>query len=338
MTEPLRGALPAPRSLRRLSVWAGIALTVVFAALAVRGVHLRDVGNTIRASDIWWLVPALALTAAGTLMRAQRWRVLFTPASRPPLGAVTEATLIGYLFNIILPARLGEVARIVALHRRAGTSRAEATSTVVVERVFDVLSLLVLLFIAQPVLPRVASLRIAGALAALLSAGLIAAVISLAVWGERPVRWALGPLRLTPGLSPQRAEQIASGIIGGLGALRAWRQAALALGWTFASWIVLALSAWCVLEEFNLDLSPVAGLLLVIATGLSAVIPSAPAGLGVFEAAGVVALRAYDVPLTDALSCALVFHALNVLPFIGAGLVAVHLQARLRDPGPNRGS
>ena len=80
MTEPLRGAVPAPRSLRRLSVWAGIALTVVFAALAVRGVHLRDVGNTIRASDIWWLVPALALTAAGTLMRAQRWRVLFTPA------------------------------------------------------------------------------------------------------------------------------------------------------------------------------------------------------------------------------------------------------------------
>jgi len=82
VTEPLRGAVPAPRSLRRLSVWAGIALTVVFAALAVRGVHLRDVGNTIRASDIWWLVPALALTAAGTLMRAQRWRVLFTPEVR----------------------------------------------------------------------------------------------------------------------------------------------------------------------------------------------------------------------------------------------------------------
>jgi uncharacterized protein (TIRG00374 family) len=293
-------------------------------------VHLGEVKDTILASNAWWLLPAVMLTAVGTLMRAERWRMLFSPASRPPFGAATEATLIGYLFNIIMPARLGEIARIVALHRRTGTSRAEAASTVAVERIFDVLSLLVLLFVAQPVLPQVASLRIAGVLGAVLSVALIVVVISLAVWGERPARAALRPMRHVPRLSPDRAEQVADGLIQGMGALRRWRQAAIALAWTFASWIVLAFSAWCVVEEFDLQLSPAAGILLVVATGLSAVIPSAPAGLGVWEAAGVVALGAYDVSRTDALSTALVFHVLNLLPFVAAGLVAVYLQSRIR--------
>jgi hypothetical protein len=47
----------------------------------------------------------------------------------------------GQFFNIILPARAGEIARIVALHRSTRTSRAEIASTVVVERMFDVLAL-----------------------------------------------------------------------------------------------------------------------------------------------------------------------------------------------------
>jgi glycosyltransferase 2 family protein len=329
-------ASPGARSLRRATAWAGLAATVVFAALAVRGVRLHDVADTILAGSAWWLVPALALTAVATVARAQRWRLLFSPSSRPSLAAATEASLIGYLFNIVMPARLGEVARIVALRRRSGTSRAESASTVVVERVFDVLSLLVLLFAAQPVLPRVASLRVAGVLAAVLSVGLIGVVVSLAVWRERPVRWALRPFRRVPGLSARGVEEIADSLVDGLGALRRWRQAVLALAWTAGSWLVLAVSAWCILQESGLHPPLGASILVIVATGLSAVIPAGPAGLGVFEAAGVVALAAYDVPRTEALSYTLVFHALNVAPFVVAGLVALYLQGRLRPAQPTR--
>src|SRR5439155_7775596 len=188
-----------------------------------------------------------------------------------------------------------------------------------------VLSLLVLLFLFQPALPAVTSLRIAGLLAAALSVAVAVVAVSLAVWGDRPVRWALRPLGHVPGSSAARADHAARNLVEGLGALRRWRQSAIALAWTFASWLVLALSASCIVHEFGLGLPVVAGVLVIAATGLSAVIPSGPAGLGVFEAAGVVALRAYDVPTTEAISFALVFHALNVVPFVGAGLVAMHL-------------
>ena len=83
-----------------------------------------------------------------------RWRSLFAPPSRPSVKVITHANLIGYLFNTILPTRAGEAARVIAI-RRAGGSPAEATGKVVVEGVYDVLSLLVLLFVTTPWLPHV---------------------------------------------------------------------------------------------------------------------------------------------------------------------------------------
>jgi uncharacterized membrane protein YbhN (UPF0104 family) len=62
----------------------------------------------------------------------------------------------------------------------------------------------------------------------------------------------------------------------------------------------------------------------VIAVGLAMILPAPPAALGVFEGATVVAVQAYDVPHADALSFALVLHALNFLPFVAiAGAAAI---------------
>ena len=62
-----------------------------------------------------------------------------------------------------------------------------------------------------------------------------------------------------------------------------------------------------------------AGLLVVVATNLVLILPSSPGALGVFEAATVVALKAFGVDDSLALSYALVLHALNLLPYIAAG-------------------
>src|SRR5437764_10445330 len=125
---------PTPQAVLRAAVpWVGLAVTVVFAYLAVRGVDWGRARAALRSSDLWWLVPALAALAVAVLLRAIRWRYLFAGRTRPPLGATTRALLVGYFFNNVLPARAGEAARVVALNRSAGTSRAELAATVVVE-------------------------------------------------------------------------------------------------------------------------------------------------------------------------------------------------------------
>jgi uncharacterized protein (TIRG00374 family) len=127
-------------SVRSALVAAGLASTLLFGYIAVRDVDPGAVGDALASSDPWWVLPAGAIFAASILLRAWRWQLLFAPGSRPPLGAVTRALLVGYLFNNVLPARAGEAARIVALREEADTPRAETLATVVIERVFDVVS------------------------------------------------------------------------------------------------------------------------------------------------------------------------------------------------------
>src|SRR5207247_1091158 len=119
----------------------------------------------------------------------------------------------------------------------------------------------------------------------------------------------------------------------GMAAIRRPRLVIAALFWTTISWIVLGLSTWFVLRGFRLGLSPVAGTLIVIAVALALILPSSPAAVGVFEAAVLVALKAYKVPSSTALSCALVVHVVNLVPYLVAGMVILmHRTSRRGRP------
>lgn len=315
----------------------GTAVTLVSGYIALRNVDLAEVWSTLRESEYWWLGPAFATMALGVFIRVVRWRYLFVAARRPRLWPLSEALLVGHFFNTVLPARAGELARVEAIKRRAGTSRAEALATVLVERVFDVLALLLVLFVSLPWLPEVTWLRTAALVAVLVGVGLAVCVVVLAVYGERPLRFLLRPLGRLPFVSAERLEFAAVNLSDGLMGLRRAHLGGVSFLLTVVSWLVLALSFWLVTLCFDFDLAPGAGVLVVVATGLSLALPAAPAGIGVFEAATIVALAAYGVPKSEALSYALVLHAVNIVPFLVAGALLLNVHGvrygrRARSP------
>lgn len=309
---------------RAALVWLGVAVTLVFTYLAVRNAHLEEVWDALRESEMVWLVPAFAVLAVGVLIRGVRWWSLFTPATRPPLGATLRAVLVGYFFNNVLPLRAGEAARVVALHRYAATSRVESATTTALERVYDVLALLLLLFALLPWLPDVRWLRAAAVFGAIVVVGVAAAVLVFGRWGTRPIHWLMRPLHRLP-IHAERIESSADKVLQGLVGLRHAHIALPAAIWTVLSWVVVGISAWLLLLGFDLgeSLSPVAGVFVVITINLALVLPSSPAAVGVFEWATVLALGAYGIDDSDALSYAVVLHALHFVPFVLAGLVLV---------------
>jgi uncharacterized protein (TIRG00374 family) len=326
------------RTLRRVLVWTGLAVTVLFGYFAIRDVRFDDVWHAVRDSDPLWIAPSLVVLAVAVLLRAVRWRSLFAGATRPGLRPVTEALLVGYFFNNVLPARAGEAARVVVLKQRAGTSRSETVATVVLERAYDVLALLVLFFVALPWLPEVSWLPAAAALAAVVGVALLAGIVLLAVFKERLALFLLRPLRRLPLLPAERVDAAARNLTQGLVGLRVARIGIEAFLWTITSWLVVAASFWLLMLGFDLGLSPLAGLLVVIATNLALILPSSPAGVGVFEAAAVVALDAYGVERAEALSYALVLHALNFLPYLVVGALVLRSHAARRRRSISEGA
>jgi glycosyltransferase 2 family protein len=165
---------------------------------------------------------------------------------------------------------------------------------------------------------------------------LAALVYVLVRYDERALRWLLSPLRHLPGAGvADRIEHAVSNATRGLTALRDPAVALRGMAITLISWIGLGVSYWILTFSFSLHVPFVAGILVTVAINLSLVLPSSPAALGVFEAATVIALRAFDVPQAEALSYALVLHLVNLLPFlaIGLGLLGPGMLRRRRRSG-----
>jgi uncharacterized protein (TIRG00374 family) len=147
-------------------------------------------------------------------------------------------------------------------------------------------------------------------------------VVVLLRYEERPIVRALRRF-----VSEERAARIGRSLVQGLVSLRHPAIALRALALTLGSWLVLACSAWLLLLGFDLGVGFGAGLLVTIATTLVLVIPAAPGGVGQFETAAIVALSAFGVGSSRALSFGIVFHVLNLLPYVVAGYVALRRHA-----------
>ncbi|MGA2471735.1 MAG: lysylphosphatidylglycerol synthase transmembrane domain-containing protein [Solirubrobacteraceae bacterium] len=331
--RPLAGPASRPergnrRARRTAALIATFALAAVFTYLAVQGVHWHKAWQAVEHCNAWMLVPAFGAFVIQTLLRAMRWRSLFAPGRRPRRGPVIAATLIGYLFNNIMPARAGEAARVVSLTRDSPVPPAEIIGTVVVERAYDVFAVLLIFFCAVPWLPSVSWFGAAAVLAGVAAAGLAAVVAVLAIYGDRPLQWLARPLARFPRLTAERVRHHVALLADGLSGLREHRVALEAFVWSIAAWMVTAVWAWCVLLAFHSNLPFSAGVLVTVAVGLSMIIPSPPAAVGVFEAAGVLALKAYGLSATAALPCAVVLHVSNFVPLVLAGAITLQFVAR----------
>lgn len=331
--RPLPASVSRPQkrgrpSRRALAILITLVLAVVFTYLAVQGVKWSAAWRAVEHCDAWWLIPGFAAFVAQTLMRAMRWRSLFAHDRRPGRRAIINATLVGYLFNNIMPARAGEAARVVSLTQHSDTPPAEIVGTVVVERAYDVFAVLLIFFCATPWLPKVSWFGAAAALAGAAAVGLAAIVIVLAVYGDRPLQRLARPFARLPRLTPESIEHHVALLGNGLSGLREHRVALEALVWSLGAWMSSALWAWFVLLAFHPNLPFSAGILVTIAIGLAMIIPAPPAAVGVFEAAGVLALKAYGLDHTQALPFAIVLHISNFVPYVVAGAIATHFTAR----------
>ena len=312
----------------------GLAVSLLFGWLALRAVPLDDLGAALVEADYRWLVPAGLALAVSLWLRAMRWRALFVGDDR---RLVTPAVafwtvVVGLCFNSLLPARAGELARAVALNHETGIPRTQALVGIVVERVLDVAALAVLLLAALVLLPPDELVDdLAAAAAAILAVTLTAAVLAARL-RSRLRTPAARLLRRVPVVGGARTERTLQSVARGSHGVLRPSVAGPALAWTMASWIGLAVSNWCCMQAFSREWPWHAALFVLIVTNLAMVVPATAGSIGVFEAATRLALAAYGVGASAALSYAIVLHALNLVPYILLGAIALgRLGLRARD-------
>jgi glycosyltransferase 2 family protein len=325
--------------LRAILLLAGLVVSVVLTYLALRDIDFGAFLDALVDGDPLWFVASFAVLVAAYAVRVVRWWVLFEPGARPPFRALVRALLVGDFLTSLLPAlRLGELARVLLLHREAQTPRSVGLGTVVTERVQDSIALLLLLFAAVPFAPAVTWLRGATLLLALIVTGLLVMLVVLRMYGSRPLGFLLRPLARLPGFSRARTELAAAGIVRGLAGLRNTRVALASSTLTVVFWLGYSLSCVLALRGVGLELGLDAGIFVAVATTFSLLLPSLPASIGIFEAAVLVALEPYGVNDAQALSGAVVIHVLTFVPFLILGPFALRGHAAIMRREELRGA
>jgi uncharacterized protein (TIRG00374 family) len=301
---------------------AGLAISAFCLWLALRGVAYGDVWASLGAADWKWLVPTLLLIYLTLAIRAFRWRFLFDDPNAVSAWEAARALNIGLMFNSILPSRVGEVPRVVALARATGVSKLETGATIVVERALDVVAVAALGVALWPWLPREPWIDAMGVVCAIiLTTTIVVGVIAIAL-RRSAVTLAERLLRRLPFVSAVAAAQIVLSLRRGIRVVRRPRRFALALMLSAVVWSVTGLSILVLYPAFGLPYSSASVWLILVATSLAMTVPSTAGGLGVYEAAVVASLVAFGSPGGIALSFAIVLHAANLLPLVLTGVFA----------------
>src|SRR5690606_7373309 len=96
----------------------------------------------------WWVLAPIAVVGfLSHYFRALRWKILLNTVDIAPSTAnTTFAVLIGYLANTVVP-RLGEVAKCTVLAKYENTAPDKAIGTIIGERAFDMISLLIVMLL-----------------------------------------------------------------------------------------------------------------------------------------------------------------------------------------------
>jgi glycosyltransferase 2 family protein len=306
---------------RILGALLGLAVSVGAGYFALRHVSLHAVRDALREANYWYLIPALIAMSIGVVFRVQRWRAMYPRANRPGFAPTFWALVLGLFANNVLPARLGEIARMAALSRETGLRRTQVLTTIAVERIFDLAALAVIAACTLPFAPSGSLRRNLAIATVVIFAALALLLLAVASAGIRALGQRL--VRKLPVLGGERGERTVGSLRAGIDSLRDRRALASVMSWSLASWILLSVSNWFVLKMFDTGAPWHAAVISMLATNLAMVVPSSAASIGVFEVAARASLTLYGVPAALGLSFALVLHAVNVIPTLPAGAIAL---------------
>lgn len=298
------------------SLLIGLVVSVGALYLAVRGADVQRVGEALKEARYEYALATVAIVAASTYVRGMRWSTLLEGKISATRGFWLFNT--GFLFNNVLPLRLGEIVRAYLAARKPPPRFAGALSSIVLERLIDVLNLVLLLAIALQI-PELDVPDWAKQGGLLMLAGGILGLVALYLLARYP-EWAtqfadriLSRVKLPARLDQARLLDQLEAFLEGLQGLRELRIFVPAVGYSLLAWAMSLAGAWVLLHSFAAFGTPGPGLgvLAITAAGLGIAVPSLPGGVGPFEAAITLALVAAGYEHEAALSYAVLLHAIN---------------------------
>ena len=296
--------------LKRWQFWLGIAISAAFLYDVLGKLDLADAWAVARSANYWWIIPGVAVYFVAVWARTWRWHYMLRPIKRVPLRRLFPVVVIGYMGNNVYPFRAGEVIRAYVLKRKEDVSISASLATVIVERIFDGVTMLFFVFVVLPIAPEAAEWRGIVIWFSILFFGVLAAFFLIAASPRRSqvlAGWFIQ--RIVPARFRAPAENITGRFLEGLHCLRSGKDVLMIFVTSVAIWLTETTKYWFVMHAFDFTVSFFVLMLMTAVVNLATTLPSSPGYVGTFDWPGIKVLQGFGVNQSIAASYTLVLHA-----------------------------
>lgn len=316
----------------------GIVVSVGCFAWSLKGTNAEQLKAGFSGANYWTLPVMLLLLFGFYWLKTVRWCWLLAPVTPLTVRQLFPPMMIGFAANNLLPAHLGEFIRVFVVRKKYGVPASTVFSTVVLERIFDVLAILALfgvglLFAGD--LPE--NYRKGAMLLAVFAGCVVVAVVVYLIWTDiflRFMSWCFSwfpflPPKLTTGV----LEMLKKGA-DGLAALRSGKAVLVIAITSLIQWLLNGMIAYVALKAFHIDVTLATGLIVTGVTAFGVTIPSTPGYFGVIQMCFQVSMNAQEIrPDPSLVLGASVYYQMSMyIPVTMLGLYFVHqLGLSLKD-------
>lgn len=274
--------------------YIGIAISIVLLILALYKANFAQIGRALTGVKLDWIILAVLLYPINLIPRTLRWQLLLQPVKSLQFISILPVLTIGYMANNVLPLRMGEIFRAHLLKEREGVSGTSSIATIIVERVFDGLTLVLVLAVVLVLFPQKKWVH---------NVGWIAGVIYLtAIIGIFVVRRYEGQILFMPLISRLRdktpgkwlSDKFEAFLIGlrGINSLGNFTVVGLL---SLLIWLIEGVVLYLVTQAFSLSLSFADLALLLAIINFSTMVPSGPGFIGTFQYAWVLSFGLFGI-------------------------------------------
>jgi uncharacterized membrane protein YbhN (UPF0104 family) len=318
-------------------LWLGLAFSAAALWWALRGLDLVKLADALSHAQWQWLLLGLPLYLVGYWSRAKRVSQLLGPIKAVPTERVLPPLVIGFLFNNVLPMRLGEFVFAWLLGKREGISKTASFAVVVLSRILDGITIVAFFLFGLFAFMQVGGsgnggdmLDVAGMhlsrqdlLGKIYLAGIGGAILFGLVSGacflliaRRGVAVALADrlLAVLPQRFSQAGKHALERFIGGMDILQEPGRLFAVFLFNFVPWGMELFTYYFGARVFGLDLTVRQSALVMGMTNLAMIAPSGPGGIGLFEGGGLMVMALLGVEKTVALAYIVMVHAIILLP------------------------
>ena len=308
-------------------VIVGLCIAAACLFFAFKDVDLLQMWSAFKDARYLYFIPAVTILFLSHMLRAWRWQLLLAPMASVRWSTLFSSLLIGYMANTFLPAHLGEFIRAYIVGKKSPIPGSAVFATIVIERIIDVFTLLILMAFTITVFPFPDWVRKSGYISFAFIALLFIILVLMKKHRGRALNIVNALLKPVPVIRHKINELLLTFLDGVVG-LKEWRHYIFVsllsiLIWSCYGYIFqLGLYAFNFIEIYP-DITWITPLVLLVITTIAVLVPSSPGYVGTYHWLCQISLGLFGVPESDALSFAFAVHGVNFIPILIVGLILV---------------